>query len=172
MVLKLANQHRLAGSQHAAPPTMGNEIDRFGAVLGEDHLARVAGIEEARDSAARRFVVLGRRFAQPIGAAMHIGVALLHAANHGIDHNPGLLRRGAAIEKDQVLAADLLREDREIGADTGEIEAHARPRHQSAMAVATASRAGPSAMVSTTSCRKASINMVRAAGSGIPRARR
>ena len=172
VVLERADQHGLPGLHDAAAPAMGDEVHRLGAVPGEDHLARIASVDEARDGAAGGLVILGRRLAQPIGAAMDIGVAALHAADHGVNHGARLLRRGAAVEEHQVLAADLLRQDREIGADAGEVEAHAAPRHQVPTAASTAARAVGSVTPSTASCRKASIRIERACASGIPRARR
>ena len=54
--------------------------------------------------------------------AMHIGVVLAIGALDGLKHDARLLRRGAVIEIDEVLAVDLAGEDGEIGADRLHVE--------------------------------------------------
>ncbi len=144
--------------------------------------ARIAGVDEARGRLTRGLIGVGGEFAQPIGAAMDIGVGGFHAADHGVDHRARLLRAGAAVEEHQRPAALRLRQDREILADAGDVEAglgqavhHAAAPwrcHQESTARVRAARNVSSVTVSTASCRKASTSIARACGSGMPRARR
>ena len=53
---------------------IGDQIDRFGAALGEDDLVFVRGVDEFLHGAARGFIGVGGRAGQIMHAAMDIGV--------------------------------------------------------------------------------------------------
>src|SRR5207344_2415009 len=55
--------------------------------------------------------------AQVMKPAMNVGVFLAVGALNGIEHKLRLLRRGAVVEIDEGAPMDLLRQDREVGAD-------------------------------------------------------
>ena len=171
----------------------GDEIDRLGGVAGEDDLGVGPRIEEAAHALARLLEIGGREVAQIMQPAMHIGVVLAIGALDGVEHELRLLRRGAVVEIDEVLAVDLAREDREVGADRLDVEGRSnrseilgrRCEHghrpllhstltpsQSAEACASASRSASSSTRSSASPTKAWISSARACASGMPRASR
>ena len=94
-----------------------HQIDGFGGVAGEDDLGVGAGVDEAAHRLPRLLEIGGGEVAQVVEPAMDVGVFLSVGALNGVEHGSRLLRRGAVVEIDERLAMDLLRQDREVGAD-------------------------------------------------------
>ena len=69
-------------------PAVGDEVDRFGRVAGEDDLARVRSVEETGDLAACLIVGDGGTLGQAVDAAMDVGVVLLVEVADGVDDAP------------------------------------------------------------------------------------
>ena len=101
---------------------VGDQVDRLGGVLGEDHLVRV-GARRTRRSARgppRRRRWPPRRAGARRGARRRCaGEELLL----GVDHLPRPLRGGPGVQVDQRLpVADGARQDREVGPDRGDVQ--------------------------------------------------
>src|SRR5690606_32375898 len=115
-------EHDLVARLHPRRrPAVGDEVDALGGAGGEDDLLGVGCAEEAGDDAAHRLVFLGGDVREIVQAAVDIGVFVLVGPRHRLDHHARLLRRGAVVEVDERLAVHLAREDREIGADFGNV---------------------------------------------------
>ena len=71
---------------------------------------------------ARSLERLGRPLAQPVDAAMDIGVFGLVESPLGIDNGARLLRARGTVEKHEALAVDLAGEDREVLPDMSDVE--------------------------------------------------
>ena len=121
MMLHDREHDLVAGLDALAAERIGDEIDRFRGVAGEDDLFLAPGIEEGRDLLARALVGLGRLIGEIMQAAMHIGVLRRIGLMQPVEHGVRLLRRGGVVEIDQRLAIDLRREDREIRADAVDV---------------------------------------------------
>ncbi len=176
------------------PEAIRHEIVRRRGVAGEDDLVRRGGIEKGAHGLAGVLERLGRHVGHVVQATMDVGVAGLHHVRHCIDHGPWLLRRGSAVEIDERLAIDLLRQDREIaphgldivgggcglgvhgrllypspGRGETQTRAFSQPSTTPISASPTSSCSRPS---STASPRNDSIKSASASGRGRPRAMR
>src|SRR5262245_64912237 len=100
--------------EEAAAIAAGNQVDGFGRAAGKHDLPRLTGIEEAAHLLPRRLIGEGSSFAQPVDAAMDVGVLRLIGMADGIDDRLRLLRAGSAVEEDQPLATHWARQNREI----------------------------------------------------------
>ena len=117
MVLHDGEHDLVALADMRAAIGAGHEVDGLGGVAGEDDLGVGARVDEAAHRLARLLEIGGGEVAEIMQPAMDVGVFLSVGALDGVEHRFRLLRRGAVVEIDERLAVDLLREDREIGAD-------------------------------------------------------
>ena len=105
-------------------PGVADEVDRLGRARGEDHLVLVRRAEEAGNDPAHPLVILGGEVRQVVQPTVDVGVFARIGAADRVDHDLRLLRARAVVEIDQRPPVHLRREDREIGADGVEVEAH------------------------------------------------
>jgi hypothetical protein len=117
VVLHNRKDDLVAGFDALAPERIGDEIDRFGGIPGEDDLLLAPGIEEGGDFFARVFVSFGGFIGEEMQPPMHVGVLGRIGCIEPIEHRARLLRRRRIIEIDERLAIDLHRQDREIRPD-------------------------------------------------------
>ena len=96
---------------------VGDEIDGLGRRAREDDLVGDAAFRNRAHVFARALIGLGRGVRHEVQAAVHVGVAGLHGAHHGVDDRARLLRRGGIVEIDERLAIDLAGEDRKVAPD-------------------------------------------------------
>ena len=111
-------QHNLVPRLQARrSPAIGHQIDAFGRARGEDNLVFRTGVQEARDLAAHRLVLVGRQIGKVMQAP--VNVCIFHRIGLGdrIDHAARLLRGGPVVQIDQRGAVHLAREDGKILAD-------------------------------------------------------
>ena len=116
VVFQFRHQDPVAGPQHGAPVGLGDEVDGFRGAAGPDDLGRGRGVDASRDGLPRRLEGRGRRIAQGVGAAVHVGVGGSVVAAHGVQHGPGFLRGGGVVEVGDVVPAH----------DQGEVRANRR----------------------------------------------
>ena len=102
-------------------PGIGHKVQPLGRAGGEHDLLGVAGVEEAGNDAAHAFILFGRKVRKVVQATVNIGIFHRIGLVHRLNHHLRLLRAGAVVQIDQRLAIDLPRQDREIGADLGDI---------------------------------------------------
>ena len=188
VVFEHGEQDFVARAQVFAAPGLGDEVDGFRRVLGEDHFT-LLGAHEPGDLGARSLEGVGRLLAEPVHAPVDVGVGGFHELVHGVGDGQRLLRRGCRIKKNQSLVVvDPTLERRELRPDRREVEAGGHgcsPAHRSSSpkAPGTPSHAltFSSSMAPTVSGRfraakgsraKARIRSARAFASLTPRARR
>src|SRR5438477_91079 len=111
MMLELADQYLVAGFEEGRAPALRDEVYALGRAAHEDDLARAGGVQKRPHLLTSLFEQLGRAGAQPINAAMHIGIIGAVVIRDAVDHRARFLRAGAAIEKHETGVA---REDREL----------------------------------------------------------
>ena len=107
----------VAGFDALAAERIGDEIDGFGGIAGEDDLLFARGVEEGGNLFARILVGLGRLVGEKMQPAMHVGVLRGVSRFEPVEHDTRLLRRGRVVEVDKRLAIDLHRQDRKIRPD-------------------------------------------------------
>ncbi len=168
VMLHLGQQDRVAGAQVGAAPRLRDQVDRLGAVLGEDDFAGRGRADERRDPAPRVLVGLGRLLGDLVDAAMDVRVAGRVVARHRVEHEVGLLGSGGAVEVDQRPLSPGA-EDRELLADLPRVEAHTDPIFRS-ISARSWSRTGSSGMRASTGSKNASTIRRFASRSGRPRA--
>ncbi len=122
VVLHLGQDDRVAPVDVPAAPRVRDEVDRLGRVAGEDDLVAVGRVDEPRDPGPRLLVGGRRLLADRVDAAMDVGVVLAVVVGDGIDDDVGLLARRRGVEIDERVPVDLLREDREVGAQRVRVE--------------------------------------------------
>src|SRR5207302_4383794 len=89
-------------------------------------------IDEVRDLVPCALVLGGRTLRERVDAAMDVRVGRLVERPELVQHLPGLVRADRGIEIGERLAADLLLEDGEVGAQLARVELGLRPyRHGS-----------------------------------------
>src|SRR5215469_3613908 len=185
MVLQLAYQHLVAFAQKSRAPALSDKIDCLGRATHKDDFAAVGGIEKPADLVAGFLVELGRACAQPIDAAMHIGIVGAVVLGDAVDDRTRFLRAGGGIEKHQI---GVVRENRKLAPQPPRVQlarcvvnvrqSCRRHPYSSKFAKRRAtrdskcSRTGAGSTSSTASRTKASINIRRASAFGMPRARR
>ena len=95
-------QHDLVASLDVGhAPTLRDDVDSLGRILGEDDFFPSARVEEPPRCLARILILLRRRIRQVMDAAMHVGVFEAIAVIHRLDHGFRLLRRRSVIEINQ-----------------------------------------------------------------------
>src|SRR5262249_50000393 len=156
-------------------PALRDEVDPLRRVAHEDDLATVGGVEEATRLVPRVFVKLGRTRAQPVDAAMHIGIVRAVIFGGAVDDRTRFLRTGRGIEKYKI---GVICKDREIAPQSAGIEParrggdapQTRGGHPYSSKIARrrairdkrCSRVGDGPTSSTASVKKASISIRRA----------
>src|SRR5207248_1568709 len=73
-------------------PRVGDEVDPFGCVSGEDDLTRRRRVQEAPDRLARPFVARRRPLGQLVNPSVDVRVRGLVEAPERVEHPAGLLR--------------------------------------------------------------------------------
>src|SRR6185312_14979142 len=180
VMLQLSDEHLVAGFEESAAPAIDDEIDRLGRAAHEDDFAGIARVEEAPHGFARILIELARLGAQPINAAMYIGIIGAIELAHPIDHRGRLLRARCAVEEDE---AGIVGKDRKVALDAARIERgrcpdsggfHASSSSRSSQRrtcfARCACKTASSSICSIASAAKASISMRRASAGGMPRA--
>ena len=114
MMFEGGNEYFVPGFQKFAPPRLRDEINRFGAAMREDDFIVMFGIDETPHRAAHGFVFVGRALAQPINAAMDVGVIVFHEARHRLNHHAWFLRRCRRVEIDERMPKHRLRQNGKI----------------------------------------------------------
>ena len=99
VVLHHGDGDLVAGFEHGGGEGLGHDVQAFGGVAGEDHLARVARADKARDLGAHLGDGLGGLDGERVQAAQGVGVHGLVELFLGGEHAGGALRGGGAIEK-------------------------------------------------------------------------
>ena len=74
-------------------------------------------VQEPADGGARLLERVGRALAEPVHAAMHVGVLLDVELRQSIDHDLRLLRRRRVVEIDERLAVNVLAQEGKVPAD-------------------------------------------------------
>ncbi len=122
-VVRHAGDEDLVARAQAAPGEgRGHQVDALGGAAGPDHLLARGRVDEAAHRVARALEGAGGTIAQRVRAAVHVGIDLAVVGRDRLDHRHRLLRGRGVVEVDQRLAVDLLREDRELGAQAPGIE--------------------------------------------------
>jgi hypothetical protein len=93
---------------------VGDEVDRFGRRPREHDLLGARRVDEVRHLAPCRLELLGGPVGEEVEAAMDVGIVLGIGLLDGVEHRPRLLRRGAAVEIDELLPVDLGLKDRKV----------------------------------------------------------
>ncbi len=134
VVLHVGEHDDVALAEVGAAPRAGDEVDRLGGVLGEDHLVGARRVDQPGDGTPGALVGLGRLAGESVGAAVDGRVGGLEELGHGVDDLARLLRRVPRVEVHERCAVDLTRQDGELLAHRVEVERHqARqfyPRHE------------------------------------------
>ena len=195
MVLHLGEEHFVAGAQVLPTEGLGHKIDRLGGAPHENDFVLVLGVHKALRRPACALVGLRRKHREVMHTAMHIGVVVLEALALGIHRHSWLLRTGRAVEVNQRLVIDMLREDGELGADPLHVErldrwrsrflarTHGSLRHIASLTTSadvrrenisfsTSARTDSTLIVSTNSLANAHVSRLRAASKLMPRERR
>ena len=89
------------GRDIGVAPTARHQVDPLGRAGGEDHLLARGRVDERADLLARFFVQVGALIAQPVDAAMDVGVVLFVDVDQRLNHLPRPLRGGGVVEIDQ-----------------------------------------------------------------------
>src|SRR5262245_41166719 len=122
MMLKGGDDHLVTSFEEALAVAEGHQIDRLGGAAGEDDLPRLAGIEESGDAFPGSLEGQGGALAEPVYAAVDVGVLALVGVFDRVDDDAGLLSAGGAVEEHQPLAMYRLCQDREVAADALRIQ--------------------------------------------------
>ena len=128
VVLELRDEDDVAGPEIVEAPGVGDEVDALGCAVGEDQLAWLRCVHEARDLLARAFVFGGGHLRERVDAAMDVRVLGLVERAELVQHLPRLVRAHRRVEVGEPLAPDLLVEDREIRAELLRVQLRLR-RH-------------------------------------------
>ena len=96
----------VAGLEGIAAETVGDEVDGLGGAAHEDDLAFVGGVDELGDGLPHALEGFRRPLAQPVDAAVDVGVFRFVAVADRVDHGAGLLGAGGAVEEHQGPAVD------------------------------------------------------------------
>jgi hypothetical protein len=122
VVLHRCYDYVVARFEDASPKALGDEIDSVCGPAGEDHFARGPGVDEPGDFLADLVVGVGGPLAQVVDAAVDVGILLGVEPADRVDDRLGLLAGRGVVEIDQRLAADLLTQNREVLADTFDVQ--------------------------------------------------
>ena len=127
VVLHFGQEHGVAGPQVGPAPGLGDQVERLGRVLGEDHLVRRVGrADEAPGHQAGPLVQGGGLLGGGVDAAVHVGVRRLVVARHGVDDGLGLQRGGGRVEIHDGPAVHRALQQREVLAQRLDVERRRR----------------------------------------------
>ncbi len=126
MVLELGGDDDIAWAdgvlEPVVPEHVGHQVERFGGVLGEHQLVGV-GADERGDVGAALLVGVGRLLHQLVRAAVHPAVGGEQEFAFGVENLQRPLRRRSGIQVRQLISAPHHAfEDREVGADRGDVQ--------------------------------------------------
>ncbi len=124
VVLHLAQHHHVALGQVLATPRVRDEVDGLGRVADEDDLLGLPGVEEPGDLGPRRLEGTRALVGDRVHAPVHVGVRRAVQRVHRVQHLDRLLRARRAVEVHEALPVDLALEDREVGLDRRDVDAH------------------------------------------------
>jgi hypothetical protein len=93
VMLHLAQQNYITSPQITPTPRMSHQINGFGGIAGENHLAVVSGVDKQRHPSPRPFEFERGLFTQLVYATMHIGVGGAVIVCQRRNHRFGFLRR-------------------------------------------------------------------------------
>ena len=122
VVFERGRQDLVTWLQVGSAPGDRHQIQGLSRVADEDDLLGAIGADEAADAFACRLVRVGGFDAQGVHAAVHVGVGGGVEVDQRVDHLARLLGGGRVVEVDQPPAVDLALKDREVGADTLDVE--------------------------------------------------
>ena len=144
VMLHLADEDVVARPDEPFAPGIGHGVERRGGAGREDHLLLLGGPDPPGDPGAGLLVGLGGLLGEEMHAAMDVGILPTHETVDRLDHRPGLLRRGAAVQIDERPAVDLAGENRELLAYLIDVE-HLSYRIFSILRDMASARASPKA---------------------------
>ena len=127
VVLHLGEHHGVAGAQVGLAPGAGDQVDRFGHVLGEHDAVGGGGADEAGHLGPGLLHLAGGLLGDGVDPPVHVGVGGLVVGVHRVEHGPRLLRRGGRVQVDDRLAVDLAGQEREVLLDRDRIQTHRNP---------------------------------------------
>ena len=123
VVLHLGQQDFVAGAQVGVAPTAGDQVDAFGRAVREDHFLARLGADEGLHLQPGLLEQIGALIAQPVNAAMDVGIVLFVDVDQRLDHLPRPLRGGRVVEIDQRhVVVQPGGQDRKIGPQPGHVE--------------------------------------------------
>src|SRR6185437_1829056 len=126
VVLHRRNQHFVAFN-HARPTAgLSDKVDGLGGSSDKYDLALSRRVQEALRGTARGVVRLGGFNGEQMDATVDVGVFLLVIARKGADHRARLLRGGAVVKVHELAAVHFSRQNRELGANSGDVEGFGR----------------------------------------------
>jgi hypothetical protein len=112
VVVHRRDHHVVPRPDVRAPPTRGHEVHGLGGAAHEEQAVGVGDPAEPRHARPRPRVRLGRRRAQPVRAAVRVGVGGLVVVAQRVEHGARLLRRRRRVEVDE---RRIRRQQRELG---------------------------------------------------------
>ena len=184
VMLQRAQQDLVARLEPLTCVAVGDEVDALAGAALEDDLFLGRRVDEAAHLFAHRFVGRRRPLTQGVDAAMDVGAIATVVVRDGVDHRLRFERRRPVVEVDQRMSVDLLIEGRDLGPQSGEIQAGAlgggahalssRATFEKRWARKFERRCLSSSIFtpSMTSLAKAKVRRSRAAAPPIPRERR
>ena len=125
MMLHLGQDQQVAGFQVAAGPGVGDQVDGFGGVAGEDDLFRRRSMDELRHGGTCFFIFGGGFLGQGMHAAVDIGIIGAVKSIHRFEDGTRLLGGGGGIKVDQRDAGvHFPLQDGEIIAEGEDVQVH------------------------------------------------
>src|SRR5207249_7162412 len=97
-------------------------IDALSRAVREDQLARLGCIHELRDLLPRTFVFRRCDLGERVDTAVDVRVRRFVEGAQLVEHLAGLVRAHGRVEVRERLAADLLLEDRKVGAELARVQ--------------------------------------------------
>ena len=122
MMFEDTEHHHIAPLQVGAAPRGGDQVQRFGGVLGEDDFVGAASSDQACDFFAGAFHGSGCLVAQEVRTTMHVRIGVFVEVAHCIEYLGRLLRSTRRIEVHEFSAVDWPVQDREVSLDFGYID--------------------------------------------------
>ena len=117
--------------EHCGRKALGDQVERFARVAGEDDLVGVGGADEVGDLLAHLRDSLGGLDGQRVQAAQGVGVHALVEVALGVEHAGRALRGGGAIEEGDL---GVLLEQRELALVGVGLDVHGGPAARSLVA--------------------------------------
>ena len=114
MVLELSHQNLVTFAETGAPPTLRDEIDRFGRSARKHHLGLLGRVEEAADLFARLLETHGRALREEMDRSVDVGAVPRVDVGDRVDHRLRLERGRRTVEVDQWLPVHVLMKRGEV----------------------------------------------------------